>query len=278
MEQHELKYLSVDLLHPNGWNPQEQDEATFKRLVDEVKSDSTGFIDVVQVVALDDGTYRILGGEHRWLAAKAADLEEIPCIVLTGEKWKDEDLQKFVTVRLNAIKGKVDAEKFLKLYQELSTRYGADAMQGLMGYTDQKAFERLMKSVTKSMKKGMPKEMQAEFEAAAKEAKTIEELQQIVQMMFAKYGDTVKWSFMIFTHGKQEHIMISMDRKMTRAMAKVMEYCRVTETDINKFMEPITNEYMKEATKKLAEVEESNKTSTSDDPLLDEPEPPRKKK
>jgi ParB-like chromosome segregation protein Spo0J len=267
--QHDLKYLPVDLLVPNSWNPQDQDEVTFQRLVDEVKPDSTGFIDVVQVVAMEDGTYRILGGEHRWMAAKAADIEEVPCIVLQGEKWKDEDLQKFVTVRLNTIRGKIDPEKFLKLYREMAEKYGTEALQGLMGYTDQKAFQRLVDGVKKGMRKSLPKDMSDEFEAKAKEAKTVEDLQKIIQTLFTKYGDTVKHSFMIFTHGKQEHIYITMDRKMVRAMTKVAEYCKLTGADINEFMAPITNEYMKEATKRLAA---EKKDQEAPDPLLNEPE------
>jgi hypothetical protein len=269
-ERHDLKYIPVDLIFPNSWNPQDQDDETFKRLVDEVKPDSTGFIDVVQVVPMVDGTYRILGGEHRWMAAKAADLEEVPCIVLQGDKWQDEDLQKFVTVRLNTIRGKVDPEKFLKLYKELSGKYGTEAMRGLMGYTDQKAFSKLVDGVKQGIKKNLPKEMSDEFEEKAKEAKTVSDLQNIIQMLFAKYGDTVKHSFMIFTHGKQEHIYIAMDRKMVRAMTKVMDYCKLTGEDINTFMVPIVNDFMKVAAKKLAE--RGGAKEDKPDPLLDDPE------
>lgn len=269
-ERHDLKYIPVDLIVPNSWNPQDQDDETFKRLVDEVKPDSTGFIDCVQVVPMVDGSYRILGGEHRWMAAKAADLEEVPCIVLQGEKWQDEDLQKFVTVRLNTIRGKVDPDKFLKLYRELSGKYGPEAMRGLMGYTDQKAFSKLVDGVKQGIRKNLPKEMSDEFEQKAKEAKTVSDLQNIIQSLFTKYGDTVKHSFMIFTHGKQEHIYIAMDRKMVRAMTKVMDYCKLTGEDINAFMVPIVNEFMREATKKLAEREGSK--GQKPDPLLDDPE------
>lgn len=270
-ERHDLKYLPVDLLTPNTWNPQDQDEVTFNRLVDEIKPNSTGFIDVVQVVPMEDGTYRILGGEHRWLAAKAADLDEIPCIVLTGEKWRDEDLQKFVTVRLNTIRGKVDPEKFLKLYREMVEKYGAEALQGLMGYTDQKAFLKLVDGMKRGVKKSLSPEMSAEFDEKAKEAKSVEDLQKILQNLFAKYGDTVKHSFMVFTHGKQEHIYIAMDRKMVRAMTKVMDYCKHTGTDINEFMAPITNEYLREATKRLA-AETKEREGEPTDRLKDEPE------
>jgi hypothetical protein len=264
---HDLKYLPVDQLVPNSWNIQHQDEETFKRLVDEVKSDSTGFIDAVTVVPLDDGTYRILGGEHRWMAAKAADLEEVPCTILIGKKWADEDLQKFVTVRLNMIKGQTNPEKFLKLYNEMVDKYGRDALQGLMGFTDQKAFQKLVDGVKSGMRKSLPKNMADEFDAQAKEAKTAEDLQAIIQSLFAKYGDTCAHSFMIFTHGKQEHIYVQASTKSVRALRRIMTYCQETRQDINKVIEPI----LAEGAKKLA-VALTAERSSGEDKLLNEPD------
>jgi hypothetical protein len=266
-ERHDLKYLPVDQLVPNSWNVQHQDEETFKRLVDEVKSGSTGFIDAVTVVPLDDGTYRILGGEHRWMAAKAAEIEEVPCTVLVGAKWADEDLQKFVTVRLNMIRGQTNPEKFLKLYNEMADKYGRDALQGLMGFTNQKAFQKLVDGVKSGMRKSLPKSMADEFDVQAKEAKTAEDLQAIIQSLFAKYGETCAQSFMVFSHGKQEHIYIQASTKSVRSLRKIMTYCQETKQDINKVIEPI----LAEGAKKLA-IALTTERSASPDKLLDEPE------
>lgn len=269
-EKHEQRYLSVDSLVPNAWNPQEQDDATFNRLVDEVNE--VGFIDPIEVVPLDDGTFRIVGGEHRWRAAVASGKDEVPCIILSGAKWKDEDLQKFVTVRLNVIRGKLDPEKFLKLYQEMVDKYGADALQNMLGFTDVKAFQRVLGDVKKGMKKSLPKEMQDEFDKAAKEARTVEDLNKIIQALFTKYGDTVAQSFMIFTHGKREHLYVAMDRKMKKAMDKVIEHCKKSGEDINEFMEPLTQVFMQAATRKLKSSEKVDKVSNgvaSDAPSFD---------
>lgn len=248
-KKHDLKYLPVDDLVPNAWNPQDQNEATFMRLCDEISE--VGFIDPCEVVAMEDGTFRIIGGEHRWQAAKKVGLDEIPCVILQGKKWKDEDLQKFVTIRLNTIRGKVDPEKFMALYEEMAGKYGAEPLQQLMGYADTKAFEKLVHGVKKGLKKSLPPEMVEEFEKAAKDAKTAEDLEKIVQMLFAKYGDTVNLSFMIFTYGKQEHFYVQMNQKMRKAMNKVADYCKMTSTDINVFLEPIFKECLKKASEDL---------------------------
>ena len=249
---YELKTVPIGDLEANDWNPQNQDAATFNRLREEIRNN--GCIDPMEVIPLENGKYRILGGEHRWKASMAEGLEEVPVIVLTEAKWKDVDLQKFVTVRLNMIRGDVDPDKFLKLYNEMADKYGANALQDLMGFTDSKKYQKLMAGVTKAMRGALPKDMHKEFDEKAKTTKTVEELAALIEEMFSKYGDTVEQSFMIFTHGKREHIYIAMDHKMKRAMEKVTEYCKLTKEDINSVMAPVVEEAMKAAEKKLAEA------------------------
>ena len=245
----DLKYLPIDLIHPNAWNPQTQDELTFQRLVDEIRD--VGFVDPLEVVELSDGTYRIIGGEHRWQAAKQAGLDEVPCAIIIDEKFKDEDLQKFATVRLNVLKGKLDPEKFAKLYSEMAEKYGADSLQQLMGYVDTKGFQKLVGDVKRGMKKSLPKELQDEFDEKAKEAKTVEDLSNIIQHLFAKHGDTVGKSYMVFTYGKAEHVYVQMNAKMKKALDKALAYCRHTNEDINDFLGPILETAAKAALKEL---------------------------
>lgn len=248
---HDLRYLPISELVPNEWNPQEQDDATFNRLVDEIKE--VGFVDPCEVVPMNDGSFKIIGGEHRWKAASAAGLDEVPCIILSDKKWQDEDLQKFVTVRLNVLKGKLNPDKFLQLYTEMASKYGKEPLQKMMGYTDSGAFQKLLGGVKAGMKKALPKEMQEEFEKNSSEAKSAEDLGKIINSMFAKYGDTVQHSFMIFTHGKQEHIYVTMDKKMRMSMDKLMAYCKESGEDINSIMAPLTDKWMEEAETKLVE-------------------------
>lgn len=247
---HELKYLPLDQIVPNPWNPQKMDEATFQKLVEEMQAN--GCIAPLQVVPFTDGSYRIIGGEHRWRAASIVGLMELPCIVLTGKKWTDEDLQKFVTVRLNIIGGETDPERFLKLYNEMAEKFGKDAMQSMFGYTDTRAFQKLIGTMARGIKKSLPKGAQSEFEEKAKEAKTVEDLASIVQMLFAKYGDTVPKSYMVFTYGKQEHVYVQMNPKMKRALDKVINVLRETGEDMNAFFAPVLEEAAVKAAEALA--------------------------
>lgn len=258
---YDLKTVSVESLEPNSWNAQTQDPATFNRLREEIRK--YGCIDPIEVIPLDSGKYRIIGGEHRWRACLAEDVKEVPVIALTDAQWKDEDLQKFVTVRLNTIRGKIDPEKFAKLYNEMADKYGADALQDLLGFTDAKGFQKLLSTVSKGLG-GMSKEAKKKFDESAKEAKTVEELTAILNDLFAKYGDTMDQSFMVFTHGKREHIYVAMDTKMKRAMEKVTEYCKLHKEDINTVMAPVTEKYMKDCEAKMAAAFEDESPSNSE--------------
>jgi len=260
-ERHKLEYLSVDKILPNPWNANEQDERSFDALVDEVSE--TGFIDSITVVPLEGGLYRIIGGEHRWRAAKASGEEFVPCLILQGAKWDDEDLQKFVTVRMNMIRGKLNPHKFAELYSEMANKYGKDQLQKLFGFVDKKAFDKVVRGVVAGAKKTLPKEMHADLEERSKDAKTAEDLGKIVQEMYAKYGDTMGQSFMVMTHGKQEHIYVALNTPMRKAMQKVMLYCETTSTDINTFMEPVLKAGLVKAMKGLDDLADAPKKSGS---------------
>lgn len=246
----ELKHIPIDQLVPNGWNPQTMDEAQFNRLVDDIKEN--GCIVPLQVVPYEDGTYRIIGGEHRWKACQQAGLDDVPCAVLTGKRWASEDLQKFETVRLNIISGKLDPQAFLKLHTEMAEKFGKEAMQTMFGFTDTRAFQKLVGEMKRGVRQALPKAAQAEFDEKAKEARTVSDLSDIVQMLFAKYGDTVPKSFMVFTYGKQEHVYVQMNPKMKRALDKAINYCRESGDDINAFFAPVLDAAAAKAAKEFS--------------------------
>jgi hypothetical protein len=233
----------VDSLEVNDWNVNTQDEATFTRLREEIRK--VGFIDPIQVFPKTTGKYVILGGEHRWKAAMAEGLETVPVIVLTDKRWDDEDLRKLVSVRVNILKGKIDSEKFAKLYNDLANKYGADALQAAFGFTNAKAFQSLLGSISKGLK-GLDKATQKKFDENAKEAKTVQELTSILQELFSKYGDSTDQNFMVFTFGKKEHIYIQMDHKLRASMEKVVAYCKLNKEDINTVFKPVTEALVKQ--------------------------------
>ena len=239
---YELLTVKTELLEPNDWNVNTQDDATFNRLREELRT--VGLIAPIQVTRKPDGKYRILGGEHRWKAAMMEGIDEVPVIVLIDKKFEDDDLCKLVSVRVNMLHGKVDVEKFAKLHTEMANKYGADALQGLFGFTDAKGYQKLLAGVSKGLG-GVSKELKKQFDENAKEAKTVEELTSILNELFAKYGNTMDQNFMVFSHGKKNHIYISMDHKMNATMEKLTEYCKLTKEDINTVIQPLAEDLIR---------------------------------
>ena len=204
----------------------------FKRLVKEIED--VGFIEFPQVIPMEDGTYRIIGGEHRIEAAKELGFDSVPCIVLSEAKWTEEELQQLVTVRLNVLKGKTDPGRMAQMYDQYARKYGKECLQDLFAYTDQSGWNRMLDEIGKAVKSVVKDpEKQKEFEAKAKEAKTARDLEGILNEMFASYGDTVEQNFMVFVHGRKEHIYIAMDKKTQKAMKKVVKHATETKDDIN---------------------------------------------
>lgn len=232
MQQDELKYISVHLLDPQADNANEMSAADYERLKDEIAEN--GCIVPLSVAPMDNGRYLIIGGEHRWRAAREIGLPEVPCLSLMGKKWKEADLRKLVTVRLNIIHGQLNPDKFLGLYNEMAEKYGAAALQHLFGFTDKHAFQKVVSAVKKGMKAALPKEMAKQFEEQAKGAKNIEDLGEIINSAWEKYGASLNsQSYAIFTYGSYEHVYIAMNAESKAAMDKMLMFCKLSGKDVN---------------------------------------------
>jgi len=256
-----FEWLDPADLDNNAWNPNMMDQDDFNRLVREIED--VGFIDPVQVVPIEDGRYRIIGGEHRVAAAVELRLAQIPAMVLDGPRWVDVDLQKLVTVRLNVLKGRLNPEKMAVLYNQMAKKYGEDALQSLFAFTDQQAWDKLVSGVKQGLSKaGLPKEKQEEFSKKAKEAKTLKDLERILNELWSSYGDTVQLSFMVFTYGRREHFYVAMDRKTREAIKKVAAYCKGHAKDINTVLGP--------AIQALADVLEKDEPKKKAEPKQDD--------
>lgn len=227
--------LPLDKLVPVDWNPNEMPKKEYELLVETIKE--SGFIDPITVVPRPDGeTFAINGGAHRWKACQEAGLKEVPVDILIDDRWQDEDLQKFQNVRSNVLHGKMNPEKFLALYNEMVNKYGKEAVTRKMGYADDAGIKKIVKSIAREMKASLPPEMAKQFEEQAKEARTINDLERIIQHLFQEHGDSLKYNFMILSWGGKEHVYVAMSKKVWQAMKKIMSASRTGEVDINELI------------------------------------------
>jgi hypothetical protein len=252
----EVQHIPVDELEPSSWNPNELKGEDFDRLVQEIEE--VGFIDFPQVVPIVDGSYRIIGGQHRWMAAKALSMDKVPCLVLSDKRWQEADLQKFATVRLNMLRGQQNPEKMVALYREMGKKYGDKALRRMFAYTDHDAWKKLVKQVKKGIKQaGLPQNIQKKFGEQADGAANASDLGTILNHLMNEYGDTLDFSFMVFAFGGKEHLYVAMSKKTKKVMDRIVEVCKSWEVDMNEVIAEVTEKWLDAAEQREADEVES---------------------
>jgi hypothetical protein len=230
--------LDPNVLIGAEWNPNEMAIEDFNLLKEQISE--IGFIDPPTVVEVEDSSgkpfYRIIGGHHRVAAAKELKLRKIPVDVLQGDRWKDEDLCKMQTVRLNVLHGKMNPEKMVSLYNEMAGKYG-DSVTKMLGYASDAGLKKMIKQVQGDLAKTLEPELAKQFQEQAKEAKTVGDLEKIIQRLMSDSGGTAKHGFVVFSWGGKEHIYVAMSDKTREAMKRIVRASRDNKVDVNEIIE-----------------------------------------
>lgn len=226
----QIDYLPMDVLHGNDWNPNTQKDETFNKLVENIEE--IGFVEPVMVRPLDDGQFEIVSGHHRVEAAKIVGMEEVPCII---QEDFDEDMTKFQLVRMNVLRGELDPEKFTNLFNDLAEKYGSEMTRDMMAMVDQKAFDKLYIDVRSEL----PKDLQKKLDKTKKEIKDVDGLSRILNNIFANYGDTLDFNFLVFSYGNKDHYWVQMSKAVRDTVERMHTVSVGTQTDINELFNQI---------------------------------------
>ncbi len=215
--------IPVWQLVKNDRNPNKMKPKEFDLLVDNIQR--TGITDPILVRPLpkakgEDQKYRIVGGHHRFEVAIYLDFNEVPCTILPDDF--DEDEEQFQLVRMNMIRGHLDADAFVKLVSDMQGKYGDEMLQDSFGFADEKEWQKYVNVAAKSLPDA---ETQKKFKEAAKEIKTIDGLAQLLNQMFTKYGDTLPSGFMSFDHGGQKNVWIEISLKTFKSFSIIGDIC-----------------------------------------------------
>lgn len=233
-----VRDISVEALSPNSKNVNEMDAETFERLVIEIRE--VGFISPVQVVpSVEANKFVILGGEHRWKAAKQLGMTHIPCTILSDAKWSDQDLFDLVTFRLNSLHGKVNPEKFIPMYEKMAAKFGHDALPEIFAVTDKSLWKKMTKGIVKDAQAaGLPPEMTEQLQEAQEKAKDVEQFTKAMNNIFKKHSETVSHGAILFVSGKNENIVIHATDKVFELMKVLTTMCSAKQKNINELLEP----------------------------------------
>jgi hypothetical protein len=222
-------WLSVNQMVPNEANPNVMSDQEFNALCASIEED--GWTQLPSVVSRGDadegvsdgkavvytgGTYDIVGGEHRWRAARVLGHTLMPVTVLDPEKYH-RDRQNWQMVKQNIVHGKLNPEKFARLYEDMADRYEADVLRSLMGFTSQEAFQK----VYKETRAALPPELQKALDAAKDEIKTIDDLSVVLNRLFREFGETLPSNMMVFSWAGKQVLWIRCDDKLWKIVSSM---------------------------------------------------------
>ena len=202
--------LPIDLLSPNMWNPNSMSDLEFNMLGENIES--VGFVAPIVVVPSSDGkSYIITDGYHRMENMRVAGEKEIPCVIVSPEIF-DEKTIMLQTVKLNKIRGSLNAEKFNALIDQLVNKHEIpfEDLAEELGFADEDEFDTLVKQGRAQL----PKEARKEYDKAVKNVQgSVSQLAKIIEKLWLKYSSTVPANFFILDYGSQRHLWITMDKE-----------------------------------------------------------------
>ena len=218
--------VPVDLIEPDPDNPNFMDDEAFNQLVREMEEN--GCLVPIQLAPYPGEKFRLVGGEHRWRGALSLGWKTIPANILMD--LVDDDLRSFLVVRLNVLSGKIDRDKFVKLYTEKAKRYGHDQLKVLFGYTDTGAWNKLTSGLVKAIAatdmgggRKRSSSIAKELEKRTKGIKTADGLARVISDLMQNHG-VDRQNMALFSYGGQKYFHLAMSDRLVEAMEKLIAY------------------------------------------------------
>lgn len=128
MEKLKIEYIEANLLIPNKWNSNQMSKENERKLEESLRRNS--LFDAIIARDKGDGTFEILGGEHRAKIAKKIGMDKIPTIVLHGIS---DDRAKEISLSHNSRYGSDDN---LKLSELINSLESPDALSDILPYSE----------------------------------------------------------------------------------------------------------------------------------------------
>lgn len=231
MDELEIIYIPVeDLIHDDD-NPNQMDEDTFDQLVEEIREQ--GFDEPIHVRACptQEGKYEIGSGHHRTKAAIVLGMPVVPAVV---KQWTDREKKVALTKR-NVLRGKMNKEKLLRLYQDVSKGRDPVQVQRELGFTDTKAFEKLVESTISNA----PPKVRKKLEEAKEEIKSIDDLSSVLNRIFKESGSELDEGYMVFSFGGKSHHYFQIDKATDDALKALLRACDKEGVSYREFMQSI---------------------------------------
>jgi len=228
--------IPLNLLRPSSWNPNEMPQAKFNALYDGMEEH--GCLEPLLVRGLGDGTYEVVGGHHRLEVAILLAFESLPCVT---REW-DDDTAKLHNMRMNVIRGKINPEKFTRMFEELQAKFPDRDIAKEMGIVSDEELARLILATAKTL----PPEMQQAFEDAKKRIKTVDDLVIVLNELFMRQGDQLeKMHYMILDFEGRESIWIRVPKDRWKDVKILVVECAVRGVPVDEAIMKLLMEFDK---------------------------------
>ena len=258
----EITSLPIDKLYEFPGNPNEEDTLVFNNLIKEIDQD--GFdqplvvVPAKNVLGIDKEGYVVVSGNHRLKALKTnSSYETVDCVI---KDW-DAEKAKIKVVRRNLLVGELNSKKFTELVDSLATPYTTDQLADIMGFTSIEEFE---KSYHKEVEEQESVCADPGFTAGNKPEDLIDGLSNIINHLFAEYGETVIYSFMFFLFGSKVHLAVQANTQLKKILEIITKRCIADKLDINLILTGLLSLALKESQFTSSSVEELISLATKD--------------
>lgn len=227
--------IPLDKLELDPRNPNVMSDVKFRRLVTRIEE--FGFDEPIQVIPHPEhkDMFQIVGGEHRYKAAKLLEMPTIPAVIkecLSDEKTRYEEL-----MARNIDRGDLDAVKFNKLLnhlKELDTNLDTKVLAENMGFESQKELEKYVKEEQK--RKNTQVENAADADPAKKKVQIVDNVSYILSEVMNKFGETAPMGYIFFCYKNRMHLMVQCDKDLYQLTHDVSEGLKRDNTEINKVL------------------------------------------
>lgn len=234
-EKLEIQWIPVENLLADDDNPNSMDEQTFDMLIEEIREQ--GFDEPVLVRQHPEikGKYQIGSGHHRTKAATIIGMTEIPCVV---KAWSDRE-QKVALVKRNALRGSLNKEKMVKLYQDVAKGRDAVQVQRELGFADSKQFEKLYESAITSL----PPKAKKKLAAAKETIKSVDDLSSVLNRIFKEAGSELDKGYMVFSFGGKNHHYFQIGEDTEAKLQAILGHCEKEGVAYTDYVQSIVTEH-----------------------------------
>ncbi len=249
--------VPVDQLVFTDWNCNEMSKENLAQLMADIEAEDNGevrFDEPIQVVPIKgmEDRWLVIGGEHRTKVMIGLQQETVPCVIRWDMEEKSRKELMLWSVRRNNLRGKLNAQKYAELEDELINDHDmeAEAARQSMLISDELARALTAYSIptndvdddddnpfdsTKSKTDG-PTEKAAEGQRT--KAELLNALKVVEQDVLLDSADTVEHGYLFFVQGKmgQTHLIVDESADLHSLVGKMVSSCKSNEDKVDEFL------------------------------------------